>query len=77
MSVEPLFQAGAFHIEFIEQAWGVYDSYDNRVHLYFATDAEAIEACTALATAAEVSHAELDAEYGLQLCRARMSMELA
>ncbi len=71
---EPVFADGAFHIEYVGDAWGVYDAFDNRMWLYFATDAEAIDATRQLARAADSGTDVLERAYLRLLPRARASM---
>lgn len=72
---EPVFQAGAFHIELIDEAWGIYDSFHNKVFLYFAEQQEAIDAARSLHEASETSVGALDAEYARLLPLARASLD--
>jgi hypothetical protein len=69
------FESGAFHTEFVGDAFSVYDAYHNKAYLYFATKAEAEAAVLSLDEASGESVTALDAEYARQLVLARASME--
>lgn len=66
---------GAFHVEFFDDAFGVYDSYMQKTFLWFSTEPEAVSAARDLAVAADSSVDDLNATYARLLPLARRSLE--